>query len=81
MSFVQKKTFEDLQTTYLRLFPVFQCEYKVEIRFVIHFSAVRQALFEDSIDEGGGERARPVVEQLVFAQHAIVILVEVQILP
>ena len=64
---------------YLRLFSIFQGKDKVEIGFVVHFTAVCQALFENSVHKGWGQGSRPVGQQLFSAEHPVVVLVEIQV--
>ncbi len=65
---------------YLRIFPIFQRQDKIQVRLVIHLSGVGQALFKDPVDKGGGESARAVTKKFFFAQHSVMVLVEVQVL-
>ena len=64
----------------LRLVAVLQREHEVQVGLVVHLAAVRDALLEDALEEDVGERAAAVAAQLLLAQHAVVVLVQVEIL-
>ena len=66
--------------TNLGLLPVLQSQDEVEVGLVVHLTAVGQAHLEDSVDEGRGQGAGSVVQQLSLAQHPVVVLVQVQVL-
>lgn len=63
-----------------RLLPVFQRQYKVQIGLVVHFSIVGEALLKHSVQKDRGERRCAVARELLFAQHAVVVLIQVEVL-
>ena len=64
----------------LRFAAILQSENKVKIGLVVHFTAVRDALLEDAVEKDVGESTAAVSSELLFAQHAIVVFVQGQIL-
>lgn len=59
-----------------------QCgtHFRVESHLTNHFSIVGETLLKHSVQEDGGERRRAVARQLLFAQHAVVVLIQIEIL-
>ncbi len=65
----------------LRLLLVLHGEDKVQVGLVVHLALVGETLLEDAFHKDGGEGARTVAQELGLAQHAVVVGVQVQVLP
>lgn len=48
--------------------------------WLYHFSIIGETLLKHSVQEDGGERSCAVAWKLLFAQHAVVVLIQVEVL-
>lgn len=48
--------------------------------WLYHFSIIGEALLKHSVQEDWGERSCAVARKLLFTQHAIVVLIQVEVL-
>ena len=65
---------------YLRLLLVVHGQDEVEVGLVVHLLLVGHGLFKDALDEDGRQRTGAEAAELVAAQHAVAVVVQVQVL-